>query len=43
MTITAPRIGTGDMDDPYRPDVAASNWRVISETETEFVVEILDG
>lgn len=39
---TVSKIGLGTMNDPYRPDTTAENWRVIEERETEFVIEILE-
>ena len=40
--ITVNKIGTGEMDNPFRPDTDAINWRVIEDRETEFLIEVLD-
>lgn len=42
MLNTVQKIGSGTMEDPYRPDTTAASWQVIEERETEFVIEILE-
>lgn len=40
MELTVPKIGSGTIDDPYRPDTTAIHWVVISETDTTFKIQI---
>lgn len=42
MKITVAKIGTGDYSDPYRPDTDATDYNVIEERETEFVIEVFN-
>ena len=42
MIVTVPKLGLGTLIDPVRPDTTAKNWRVIEETPTTFIIEILD-
>lgn len=36
------KIGTGTVDDPYRPDTSSKDWQVVEEKPTTFVIQILD-
>lgn len=42
MIITVPKIGKGTESDLFRPDTTESNWQVVEELETEFVIEVLE-
>jgi len=42
MIVIVDKIGTGSECDPIRPDTVASNWQVVEERETKFIIEILD-
>jgi len=42
MIITVGKIGVGTEDNPFRPDTEFGSWKVISETATEFIIEVLD-
>jgi len=41
MIITVLKIGDGTIENPFRPDTAATHWQTIEERENEFVIEIL--
>jgi len=40
MIITVPIIGTGTEEDMWRPDTAATSWKVISRNGDEMTIEI---
>jgi hypothetical protein len=42
MFITVPKIGTGTMFDPYRPDTTYESWTMMEETETTVTIEVPD-
>lgn len=42
MKITVGKLGKGSESDLYRPDTTEKKWRLISETQTEMTIEILD-
>jgi hypothetical protein len=42
MIITVNKLGDGSIDNPFRPDTTATNWQLVSETETTMTIEILE-
>lgn len=42
MIVILPKVGTGTIEDPFRPDTSSEHWQLVEEKESEFIVEILD-